>query len=505
MKQFIYIISLLIPFLALELRGGNNTPLAKLSLQEVVEMAIMQSPAAKNILHQRENAYWRYRNFKTSRRPQLSLDGTLPDFISSNSPVTQPDGSIKFHNVKLSKSSLNLTLNQEVALSGTRIFAGTNAMRINNLEDHNIAYSGSPFLIGFSQPLFAFNGSHWDKKIEPLIWEESKKRYNEAIERISQQATSLFFAYMRVRSSYNLAESNLKNSQQNRRIAEVKIKLGKISRNEFNRVRLAKVNAQKALSSATMQLENVEFNLKSFIGLEQLQNISLSLPNSVPQLSIDVAKALEYARKNRKEIAQFQRQLLQAEKAQKRAKRSNGLTSYLQGTYGLTSSNAKLGNLLDHPETMKTIKLSFNIPVMDWGRLASRVKMANSNLDLTRYEVEKSRQMFEREVVVQAGQFKVLYDQITSSREADQVAEAGYHIALKKYQNGNLSITDLNIALQERNQSRGDYISTLSQFWNAYYNIRRLTLYDFEKGQELVIAQEDKNIRENKYNLIDLK
>jgi outer membrane protein TolC len=71
------------------------------------------------------------------------------------------------------------------------------------------------------------------------------------------------------------------------------------------------------------------------------------------------------------------------------------------------------------------------------------------------------------------------------------VAEAGYNIALKKYQNGNLSITDLNIALQERDQSRRDYILALSQFWDAYYNIRRLTLYDFESGQTLVNEQED--------------
>ncbi|MCT4586784.1 MAG: TolC family protein [Carboxylicivirga sp.] len=483
-------ISLLLIFATVELRGGNTAPPAELSLKEVVELAIMQSPSAMNILHQRENAYWRYRNFQTSRRPQLSLDGTLPDYISSNTPVTQPDGSVEFHNVKLSKSSLRLTLNQEIALSGTRIFAGADAMRIDNLEDKSVAYSGSPFLIGFNQPLFAFNEARWTKKIEPLIWEESKRFYNEAIETISQRATNLFFSYMQVCSSFDLAESNLKNSRQNLSIAEVKIKLGRISMNEFNRVRLAMANAQKALSSATMQLENAEFDLKSFIGFEQAQNISLKLPDAVPELSIDVVKALEYAMMNRKEVPQFQRQLLQAEKEHKKAKRSNGLTSYLEGSYGLTSSNTKLGGLLDQPETLKTLKLSFNIPVMDWGRLASRVKMANSNLDLTRYEVEKSRQQFEREVVVQAGQFKVLYDQIASSQEADQVAEAGYNIALKKYQNGNLSITDLNIALQERDQSRRDYILALSQFWDAYYNIRRLTLYDFESGQTLVNEQD---------------
>ena len=70
---------------------------------------------------------------------------------------------------------------------------------------------------------------------------------------------------------------------------------------------------------------------------------------------------VRYARENRKEIPRFNRLLLQAEKERTTAKRANGLIASLDGSYGLTSSNKKLSHLLKQHETMKTIKLSFNI------------------------------------------------------------------------------------------------------------------------------------------------
>jgi len=57
--------------------------------------------------------------------------------------------------------------------------------------------------------------------------------------------------------------------------------------------------------------------------------------------------------------------------------------------------------------------------------------------------------------------------------------------ALKKFQNGEISITDLNISLGEREKAKRDYINSLEDYWRAYYNLRILTLYDFELDQKI--------------------
>ena len=54
-----------------------------------------------------------------------------------------------------------------------------------------------------------------------------------------------FFNYLAVQTNYNLAESSLKNSQDNMRISETKKRLGQISDNDHSRIELSVLNAQK--------------------------------------------------------------------------------------------------------------------------------------------------------------------------------------------------------------------------------------------------------------------
>ncbi|MDZ7605845.1 MAG: TolC family protein [Cyclobacteriaceae bacterium] len=99
--------------------------------------------------------------------------------------------------------------------------------------------------------------------------------------------------------------------------------------------------------------------------------------------------------------------------------------------------------------------------------------------------MEREKLNFEREVIVQVEQFNLLKDQMETSKEADKVAENGYEIALKRFQNGEISITDLNISLQEREKAKRDYISSIENYWESYYYLRILTLYDFELHEKI--------------------
>ena len=225
---------------SITMRGANPTYAPRFfSLQQVVDMALKQSPSSKNAVNQRENSFWQYRNFNASFRPSLYLNGNLPDFRSINTPVTQPDGSVVFQNINLSQSSARLSLNQVIAATGTTIFAASDLMRIDDFERHSVAYNSSPLIIGFEQPIFGFNDKRWSKKIEPLRYEESQKVFDERMEEISYTATILFFNLLNIQTDVELAQSNLKNSQSNLEIAKVKKKLGKISDNDYERINLS--------------------------------------------------------------------------------------------------------------------------------------------------------------------------------------------------------------------------------------------------------------------------
>jgi len=450
-----------------------------------VDLAIRQSSAAKYAQNTDVNYYWRWKNFQTRYRPQLTLKGDLPNYQHSTTPVTQPDGSIQFRQVSIAQTNASLSLSQPLPLTGAWIWAATSLYRIQDFRNKTVDFSGAPLAIGFSQPILAYNYMKWDKKTEPLVHEEAQKQYIESIERISLNATLRFFRFLRIQTNYNLALSNLSNSKDNLKIAEMRKDLGRISENDFARVKLSVYNAQKALNQATMDLKDADFELKSYIQLPQDQEINLIIPLSISLFDIDLNVALEQARANRKETPAFERRLVEADRALVYAKRNSGLSATLTGNYGLSNSATEMEGVYQEPEKQRLLALSVSIPILDWGRSESQVKLAESQRELVIFDVENDRSDFEREVVVQVEQFGLLKDQLVTAEEADKVAENGYQIALKKFQNGEISITDLNISLAERESAKRDYISTLEAYWRSYYNLRILTLYDFEMHQKI--------------------
>jgi hypothetical protein len=464
---------------------AQDTIKYSLNLHDVVSLAIEQSSDVKYAQNTNVNYYWRYKNFKTSNMPKLVLSGELPTFINSIEAVGQNDGSTDFLKVHSLNTSARLSLAQSIALTGTYISASTSATRFEDKIQHSTLYNGSPLSFSFYQPIFAINWLKWQKKTEPLVYDEAQRSYIETIESISLTSVYRFFRYLLVQTNYNLAESNLKNSTINLKIAQTKKDIGTISENNYARNELAVLNATKALNRARMDMKNADFELKSYIGLPLDRKIDLQMPLNITLFEIDSKKALEEANANRKEGSAYKRRLIEADRNLVSAKRSTGLSATLQGSYGLANRANDLPGIYKDAPLQQYLGLNLSIPILDWGASASAVKLAESRRDLVIYEVEKDRTDFERSVVVQVEQFSLLKDQLITAKEADKVASNGYLIALKQFQNGETTITDLNIALSERDNAKRDYIYSMQSYWEAFYKLRILTLYDFETNQKI--------------------
>ncbi len=478
------VISFILCFGAGNLLAQENL-VYNLSLKNVVDLAISQSSSVKYVQNQDVNYYWRWKNHQTRFRPQLTLSGALPDFENQTKPIVQPDGSIIFNQVTQLETSAQLAINQPIPQLGATVYAASGVTRLQDFNNSTVGFSGYPVSVGIYQPLFAYNWMKWTRLTEPLVYEEAQKRFIESIEEISYNATARFFRYLRIQTDYSLAESNLKNSRDNLKIAQVKKELGNISENDFSRIQLSVFNAQKALNNARIDLKNADYELKKYIGLDQDQDISLSIPLDMILWEVDADKALEESLENRKETPSFERRLIQADRDLTQAKRNAGVNATLNMSYGISNSSNDIGGIYENTEQQQNIRLAMSIPILDWGRSESQVKLAESQRELVLYDVDQDRQDFERRVVVMVEQFNLIKSQIETAEAADRVAAEGYLIALKKFQNGEISITDLNISLAEREGAKRDYIRSIENYWESYYLLREVTLYDFEFQQKI--------------------
>jgi len=71
---------------------------------------------------------------------------------------------------------------------------GSGLERIDNFNDtiNPVAYLSTPISIGFRQPISGYNSFRWEKKIEPLKYEEARKDYIDAMENVSMRAVTNF-------------------------------------------------------------------------------------------------------------------------------------------------------------------------------------------------------------------------------------------------------------------------------------------------------------------------
>jgi len=466
----------------------TNSALAQkvYSLKEVIEIAKSQSPAYKRSETRKENRYWQYRVFKSNYVPQLSLRGVLPGYDNSVSAVEQNDGSFEFIPRTINNSNVNLNLEQQIGLTGGRVFLRSSIDRFDDFNTNNFSYGSDPLSIGLEQPLFAFNRLKWDKMIEPLRYEESKREYVEEFEQISKDVSTLFFDLLSAQVGLQIAQQNLGNNDTIYKIAQGRYELGKIPENELLQLELNLMNSRQAVAQSSLDLETGQLAIKSYLGLNAQGDLDLIVPGQIPIFIINPDKALDEALKNRQEAIAFKRRLIEANSEVARARGETGLDMNLSGSFGLTNQANNLPDIYVRPEDQQRVRLSFSIPIVDWGRQKARVRTAEANYQLVQYTVEQEKVNFEQEVYTQVKTLEMLRDQVAITQKADDISQRRYNISKNRYLIGKISITDLSLALTEKDQAKRDYINSLGNFWQAYYNLRQLTLYDFEQNTRLI-------------------
>jgi len=480
--KFRYTILFLLISLKAFCGGGDTT---RLTLEDVVALAKGNSIAAKQAATTRETNYWVWRTFKSNYEPQLSLSGNLPGYSKTSTPVVQPNGSILFQSIHYDNSAVTLNFSQTITATGATIYGETQMQRFDDFDHNSILYNGVPYAIGFSQPIGQYNSLKWDKKIQPLLYDESKQAYIEAQEQISITATGYFFDLLLAQVNLQTATNNLENTQKLLKVSNLKFELGKVSKNDILQLRLEELNAKKAMGTAKRDVEIATLNLGAYIGHEGDDKLVLLVPQTISQMNVTADKVLAQAFENRSDAIAFVRRIAEAKRDVAIAHGQTGFTATLTANLGTSNSASSIPGVYRSPQNQQLLELQFSIPVLDWGRSKAKIKTAEANQQLTIDSVERDKQTFKQQIVTQVSLFNMMREQLAYTAEADSIASEKYKIARDRYVLGDLSITDLSIAFTENDQAKRDYVQSLRDFWSAYYELRYLALYDFEKNEKI--------------------
>jgi outer membrane protein TolC len=81
--------------------------------------------------------------------------------------------------------------------------------------------------------------------------------------------------------------------------------------------------------------------------------------------------------------------------------------------------------------------------------------------------------------------FLQLRDQALLAAESDTIAIRRYQVAENRYRIGKIDLNHLFTAQQDRSSARVGYIRALRDYWTGWYNLRKLTLYNFQQDEPI--------------------
>lgn len=452
----------------------------KLTFDEVIRLSEEQSPNALMAKHRFRASYWQYRTYVAQYRPALTLSGTTPDYSTAYTRV-YTGGQWEYVPTNMLQNLGYLSLAQNIGFTGGSIALESDLTLQNDFaaSPNTRKYITVPMSVRLSQPLFRYNSLKWQKKIEPLKYSTAKKTFLSNIEAVHTQAVQYFFSLALAQINKQIAVMNLANADTLYRIADGRYKLGTIAEDELLQMQLSYLNAETASKQADMNLRDREIRLRSFLGFNDQVRLELTIPEAIPALQVDKKEVLDLAMANNPDVMNQQLTVLTAQSSVAQAKAEKGLNANLTASFGLQGKDANFNTAYTTLNRNQGIRVGFTLPLLDWGLGRGKYRMAQSSLELAQVQEQQALIDFQQNLSLDVEQFNLQKSQVAIAAKSDTVAARMFEVTKQRFLIGKIAILDLNNADTKKDQNRRAYLQEMQNYWNYFYNMRTLALYDF--------------------------
>ena len=451
-----------------------------MTLQQAISVARANSVQALEARQEFISVYWAWRAYQASRLPSLHLYGNLGNFNRSLTLLQSPDdGSMRYVGSFNMQNGMGLQARQNIPFTGGTLTVYTDLNRIDQFgTDARVTWS-----------LFAYNQFKWDKLIEPKAYETGRKKYVEAMERISLQAVTAWFKLLKARQTQSTARTNYDYTVKMRDVAAERLRLGTVNRDEYLQLDLRVLNDSIALNESSIRVREARMELNSLLGFDELAEIEPVVDEALPSIVLDYETVLEKCLVNSSFSLNNEISLLEARSAVEKAKAQRGVTMNLNARFGLSKSGVALPEAYRNPLDQEVFGLSFSIPVFDWGQGKGRVEKAKAAQQVVVAKVQQDENDYRRKIFTAVAQFNHQRGQCEVSRRAAAVSAERYTLVMDRFRAGSATVLELNTARNESDAALNQHLTDLGNFWIYYYTLRQYALFDFIAGEDIALDE----------------
>ncbi len=472
--------------LALALGAAPLAAQEPLTLQEAIRLGQENGRDARMARASHDAARYRDQAFWRRLLPQLSLGGTLPQYNRSIIPVLQPDGTTLFRPQQQTSTTASLSLSQTLPLTGGQLFVTSSLQRLDlSGQQSSRTWSSAPFSVGLRQDIFRPNVAAWDRRVENVQAASDERTYRAALEDVAVQVTDRFFAAYAARANLANAEANASVNDTLYRINTGRFEVGRIGENDLLQSQLALLRARAALEGARLEEGRAVAALRLALGLPANAPIQLAVTTDVPAVEPDTAVAVAEALRNSAVVSQVALQDVQASRRVTEARLSQGIGATVQASYGFNATAPDMQTAYQNLLESQTLQVSVQMPLWQWGAHGSQVRAAEADRERTTQQSQSSLDQLAMQAKFAALELAQARRNLAVLAVADSVAGKRFDVAYNRYVIGKITIDNLYIAQQEKDAALQQFVMGLRGYWSAYYQLRRITLYDFALGRPI--------------------
>jgi outer membrane protein TolC len=469
----------------------TQAPAARtLTLQEAIALALANGMAAEVARSVRDAAQQRDRAFNARLLPQLFVSGNAANFNRGINPITLPDGTTQFIGQSQNQSSLQVGFSQRLPLIGGQLSVGSALSRVDQFSTVSAPgtrlYQASPLVVSLQQDLFRPRAVVWESRVQSLSATVAQRAYLEAREDVAGNTASAFFDLYAQQIALANAGKNVAVNDTLYQLNQGRFEVGKIGENDLLKSELALLRARASMADAALARDRAEATLRRLMAFPAGQPFGIVTPDSIPDIEADPEVAVRQALRNSSVVRQGEFDDVQAKRGLTQARLNNHFNASINASVGFNQSAQGLTQSYQSPLARQTLNLFVNLPMLQWGagradiQEATAIDRRTAANNRSRYEALTEDARFAALALQQAQRNLVI------AAKADTVAVKQFEVARNRYSIGKITNTDLYTAQIEKDAAVLANVLALRSYWTAYYQLRRVTLYDFAMKREIV-------------------
>lgn len=193
----------------------------------------------------------------------------------------------------------------------------------------------------------------------------------------------------------------------------------------------------------------------------------------------------QFARENNPQYLSSRQAAVEARRDAERARVERNLSISIDASIGLNQVANRFTDAFRHLLSQDMASVTLSVPIKDWGKRKNAYLAARSTVEAALRAEQESARDTELDVALTVAEFNERQAIVQTAREALTIAEDAYAQTLQRFIKAQADAYSLSVAQSHWQTARQNQIASLQNYWLAYYHLRRLTLYDYQRRQTI--------------------